>query len=389
MLDKSILSALLLGAQASATYLYVSSYSGDVTTLSFDGETLETVATTNECATAPSWLTLDKSKNILYCADEGFGTWPNGTVVAFEPQEDGSLTVLSKETTLVGAVSILQYGPENSGIAVAYYGGSAFTTWDASDPAALELLHTSIYELEEPGANPDRQEAPHPHQAISDPTGAFILIPDLGADLVRIYSIDESGLGVASIEPLAVPAGSGPRHATFAVHGETTYFYVVNELSNTIIGYVVSYTDGGISFEEVYQSGTHGVDGEVPSTAAAAEITVTPDQAFLIVSSRNESAFNIPSFDPASNATIVSDTLINFSIDPATGALTTLQEVPSGGRFPRHFSFNADTTLLATTQQQDGRVVIIERDPETGLLGDFVTTADVEGEVTNVVFHES
>jgi 6-phosphogluconolactonase (cycloisomerase 2 family) len=114
-----------------------------------------------------------------------------------------------------------------------------------------------------------------------------------------------------------------------------------------------------------------------------------PDQAFLIVSSRNESAFNIPSFDPASNATIVSDTLINFSIDPATGALTTLQEVPSGGRFPRHFSFNADTTLLATTQQQDGRVVIIERDPETGLLGDFVTTADVEGEVTNVVFHES
>lgn len=120
MLDKTVLSTLLLGGQASATYLYVSSYSGDVTTLSFDGETLETVATTNECATAPSWLTLDTSKNVLYCADEGFGTWPNGTVVAFEPQEDGSLTVLSKETTLVGAVSILQYGPEDSGIAVAY-----------------------------------------------------------------------------------------------------------------------------------------------------------------------------------------------------------------------------------------------------------------------------
>jgi hypothetical protein len=33
-------------------------------------------------------------------------------------------------------------------------------------------------------------------------------------------------------------------------------------------------------------------------------------------------------------------------------------------------------------------VVLIERDPESGLLGDFVAAADVEGEVTAVIFNE-
>lgn len=78
--------------------------------------------------------------------------------------------------------------------------------------------------------------------------------------------------------------------------------------------------------------------------------------------------------------------LINFSIDADTGALTTLQEVPSGGLFPRHFSYNADASLVAVGLQSDGRVVLIGRDIETGQLGDFVAYADVEGEVSNVIF---
>lgn len=125
MLNKPLLSSLLLGGQAaSATYLYVASYSGALTTLSFAeaecGNTLVEVASTQECATAPSWLTLDASKNVLYCADEGFGTWPNGNIVAFAPLADGSLEVISKELTFVGAVSFVLYGENDTGLGVAY-----------------------------------------------------------------------------------------------------------------------------------------------------------------------------------------------------------------------------------------------------------------------------
>lgn len=106
------------------------------------------------------------------------------------------------------------------------------------------------------------------------------------------------------------------------------------------------------------------------------------------MSSRNENAFEIPNFDPNNSTSIVSDTLINFSIDAATGSLTATQEVPAGGRFPRQFSLNEDNTLLAVGMQSDGLVVVIARDPESGELGEFVASAAVEGEITAVIFNE-
>lgn len=156
-----------------------------------------------------------------------------------------------------------------------YSSESAFTTWDTTDPAALELLSAEVFELEEPGADPERQEAPHPHQAITDPTGKFVLVPDLGADLVRIWATSEDDLSVTTVEPLSVPAGSGPRHGAFAVIEDTTYFYVVTELGNTILGYTVTYGEGSLSFEQIYESGSHGEGAEVPESAGAAEIWVS------------------------------------------------------------------------------------------------------------------
>jgi hypothetical protein len=44
--------------------------------------------------------------------------------------------------------------------------------------------------------------------------------------------------------------------------------------------------------------------------------------------------------------------------------------------------------LVAVALQRDGRIVIIERDVKTGMLGDFIAYAQLEGEVTAVVFYE-
>lgn len=41
------------------------------------------------------------------------------------------------------------------------------------------------------------------------------------------------------------------------------------------MGYIVTYNEGSLGFEQVYESGTHGQGVEVPSTAAAAEILVS------------------------------------------------------------------------------------------------------------------
>lgn len=106
------------------------------------------------------------------------------------------------------------------------------------------------------------------------------------------------------------------------------------------------------------------------------------------MSSRNENSFEIPNFDLTNRTLTPSDPLINFSIDSKTGHLTLLQEVPCGGRGPRQFSLNKAGSLVAVGLQSDGRVVVMERDVKTGLIGEVVAWAEVEGEVTAVIFNE-
>lgn len=39
--------------------------------------------------------------------------------------------------------------------------------------------------------------------------------------------------------------------------------------------------------------------------------------------------------------------------------------------------------------QDDGRVVFVDRDPVTGLLGGFVAYADIAGQITSAVFDQA
>jgi len=258
-----------------------------------------------------------------------------------------------------------------------------------ADPEDLAFIQGDQWKLEKPGAVPDRQEAPHPHQAITDPTGEYIIVPDLGADLVRVFHVDKATLKWTPVAPLVTPAGFGPRHAAFVVLGGKTYFYLVGELSNEVSGYIVTpNADKSLTFTRFYHASTHGAGGSVPKGTKAAEIVVSPDNKFLIVSSRLEGVLKIPNFDKANSTQIPSDPLLNYAIDQATGNLTLVQTSAAGGMNPRQFSINRAGTQLAVGLQGDGRVVVINRDVATGQLKDFAASADVAGEVTAAIFDE-
>lgn len=160
------------------------------------------------------------------------------------------------------------------------------TVYDISDPAAPTQNQNHTFTLDEPGTNPDRQDAPHPHQVVLDPTGAFVVVPDLGADLVRVFTVGE-GASLVEGEALEVEAGSGPRHIAFMERegeeeGEAVVvMYVICELTNTIYGFGVEYKDGGMAFEELFTIPTHGEGEEVPEGAFAAEILVSVSPPYL------------------------------------------------------------------------------------------------------------
>ncbi|KAF9876881.1 extracellular aldonolactonase [Colletotrichum karsti] len=393
---RKLTSACVLAAMSvqpvSSTLLYVASHAGTVTTLdlqsSGSGSTsLKAISETRECAANPSWLTLDQDKSLLYCADRGL-TNPNGTLVSFEKSENGTLSPLGKLETIKGAVSSVVYGKDGGGIALASYPASSFEVFSVADPSDIKRLQSWTYALSEPGPKP-AQNAPHPHEAILDPTGEYVLVPDLGADVVRIFSVNQDSYELTPLTPLSVAVGSGPRHARFLVVGQKTYFFVLAELGNTITTYEVTYNqDKTLAFKEVFVVGTHGPDNVVPVGAAAAEIHISPDSEYLIISSRNVSTFSIPNFDKTNSTEIQSDALATFAINHETGHLNFTQLYPAGGRIPRQFSINKAGDQVAVGLQSDGRVVVISRDVKTGLLKDFIADISIAGEVVCVIYDE-
>jgi 6-phosphogluconolactonase (cycloisomerase 2 family) len=156
-----------------------------------------------------------------------------------------------------------------------YSGGSAFTTWNVSDPTKLKKLQTFNFKLTGPSPDPDRQDAPHPHEAVLDPTGKFLLVPDLGMDLIHLYSFDPNTLALTSITPVSVKPGSGPRHLAFVIKGSKTFAYLVTELGNTIIGYDVTYPNGKIQLTEFFSIPSHGAGPAEPTSYAVSEVVLS------------------------------------------------------------------------------------------------------------------
>jgi len=85
------------------------------------------------------------------------------------------------------------------------------------------------------GADPLRQEGPHPHFAGPTPDGRYLAVVDLGLDRIFVYHRDFSLHSSVSL-----PAGSGPRHLAFSPDGK--YAFVACELNSRLE--MFSYRDG-------------------------------------------------------------------------------------------------------------------------------------------------
>jgi len=128
-----------------------------------------------------------------------------------------------------------------------------------------------------PGPNPSRQEAPHPHEAVVDPTDSYVVFPDLGADLIRVFAIDKTTGNLTELTSFHTPPGSGPRHGAFLESQGRTYFFLVFELINTVKSYEVTYSASGLNFTQVFSAGIYN---NIPASngSAASEVVISASQ---------------------------------------------------------------------------------------------------------------
>ncbi|KAI0140739.1 Lactonase, 7-bladed beta-propeller-domain-containing protein [Pestalotiopsis sp. NC0098] len=358
-----------LCSAAAATNLLVSHFSGQIYSLSLSeigGRNSELIvsSSTTGCGRLPAWLQYDSEIHTAYCVDENWSA--NGVVASFSVARNGSLTQTGNTTTAGMSVHSAVYGGVNrrSFIVTSEYTPSTITTYELplrDTAAALQILE---FTMDEAGPN-SRQDKPHPHAGIPDPTGDYLLVLDLGADLVRIFTINQTSGELTACGAGVADAGSGPRHGVFWSSSSYKKFYTVNELGNSVTAWALSYPSSGCPTLVKNQTLSTYAEGVVPgNTTKAAEIHIRDN--FLYVSNRADETFGTEQ-----------DSLVTYTIDPTSGDISWLEASSAYAWYPRSFEINKAGDLVAVGGQTSSNVAIIARDPTTGRLGDLVANVSI------------
>ncbi|KAI0016996.1 putative isomerase YbhE [Xylariomycetidae sp. FL0641] len=360
--------ALGLPIQVLGANLLASHYTGKIFSLSLGSNgSLAVTGSATGCGTMPAWLEMDSASKTLYTVDEDWNG--SGVLASYTVETDGSLTQSGSFTGKGASVYGSPYGGENGTgfFATVEYDPATLTTYELPFTEGASVLEMTQFELAEPGPNP-RQEGPHPHAAQVDPTGAYLIVPDLGADLVRVLAIDADTGALTACASGEAGAGDGPRHGAWwapsTASTEGQRLYTVNELGNSVSAWKVTYADGCMALERTQTLSTFP-EGTTPKEGSkAAEVHVAGN--FLYAANRADESFGEQM-----------DSFAVYAIDPASGDIEFIQAANAHAWFPRTFAINKAGDMVAVGGQTSSNVAILSRDTETGKLGDLVANVQV------------
>ncbi|KAK8009704.1 glucosamine-6-phosphate isomerase [Apiospora arundinis] len=358
-----------LASHALAAKLIASHFSGPVYTLDFTptnatSGTLKVDGQTNGCGRIPAWLTVDKATNSVYCFDESW--YGSGVLAQFAADANAKLTLKSSAPTLGNSVHGSLYGgsDDKSFVITAEYSPSTITTYKLPLSASSKPVQKLEWTMAKPGPRPDRQDKPHPHSAFMDPSKKFMIVPDLGADVTRIFKINKASGELTPCPTAASLAGDGPRHGEFLETKGGLRYYSLNEVASSVGMYNVTYTNDCLALDLVQTLSTFG-DRKGKTTEKAAELRIAGE--YLYASNRNDQTFGKEQ-----------DSLAIFKIATGGDGKLTFQELTnSHGYYPRPFQVNKAGTFVAIGGQTTANVAIVARDAATGKLGPLVANVNL------------
>ncbi len=288
----------------------------------------------------PHYVTLDRTQRFLYSAH---GDSSEIGAYRRDPQS-GRLKLLNRQATGGDNASTVAVDASNRFVVLA--NGPGVAVFPINADGSLAPYCDLVIPPGDPGPWRKEQFGPHPHQAIFDPSGRFVIVPDKGLDKIHVYRFDAERGKLVACDPPHVKAryGAIPRHIAF--HPLASYAYVVNEMDSTVNAY---HWNG--------ERGTLAAFQRIPTTPTTytgdntgAEIAVLPSGRFLYASNRGH------------------DSIAIYAIDQANGMLTHVGWESVQGKKPRYFGLSPDASLLYAANENTHSIVAFSIDQATGRL---------------------
>jgi 6-phosphogluconolactonase len=290
----------------------------------------------------PAHFTVSADGRHLYMCNTGT---PGGvSAFAIKDRKTGALELLNYKESKGRGPSYVSVDETGRYVLDANYGGGFIEIHSLTKDGALDQ-QTAFVQHAGSSVHP-RQTKPYAHWIRTDPSNRFALVADLGMDEVVVYKFDEKTGRLAPNDPPSAKTapGQGPRHLVFHPNGK--WVYGIAELSNEVMAFSWDAKKGALTPMVSVKTLAEGFTD--PSTAA--EIAVHANGKFLYASNRGE------------------DSLVGYSIDPSTGALSFKQRVASRGKVPRYFTFDSTNKWLVVSNQEGANVSVFSVDAKSGEL---------------------
>lgn len=305
---------------------YVSGYGANIAWFDLDTETgaLAPVSSIAAFGNGPSWLATTQTH--LYAVAEGASRIGAYAI----DQATGALTFINDVSASGQGPAHVSVDTTGAYVLVANYGNGSIAVLPVrGDGGVMPASQTLLA-----GGNA--------HQILTDPTNAYVLVPCKGADWIAQYTLSGGTLAPSSTPRAMTAGGAGPRHLAFAPGAQRAY--LINENDSTLTAF--TFSGGALTPIQTVSARASGATG----ANTGAEIAVHPSGSFVYASNRGD------------------NTIAVFRIAPATGMITLVGHVPSGGMTPRNFALDPTGRWMFVTNQDSDSVVTFAVDPTTGML---------------------
>ncbi|KAI8474738.1 MAG: Lactonase, 7-bladed beta-propeller-domain-containing protein [Monoraphidium minutum] len=314
----------------------------------------------------PAFMKYHPRLNVLYVLSECIDTPGYLTAFSVDPA-NGALAQLGERLSMTGRSTCYISFDSDAGHAV------VTNYWDAvlnvvkldeetGEPLAVVQAHQQTRReqwrqvVDRPDHMANRQDGPHAHCVVFDPTYRWLFVPDLGDNGIHQYGWSNGRLTHQAFIPVA--PGDGPRH--FVFHPRLPLAYSGCELKSQVQVFKIDYSDPSAVKPRIaplqrlgtLPAGFEGINyvGEIKIDAAGSRVYVS-----------NRGHNSVACFD----------------VDGATGLLTRAGIDSTLGRCPRHFGLAPDGRHAVIGDQDDDLVKVFRLCPASGRLAECVQEVSV------------